>query len=175
MIARSRFGARLLAGAIDALAAFVLACLLVPTTGHWFASRAVVMLSIGSPDTFWRGPLPMVLGIFGTLVHGLPLSFLLVLLPEALFGAGLGKWLLGLDVRSEDGTPATARARLVRWTLKLAGFWIMVLALALGSVAVATVALAAGFVVFMAFLLSAAPGVSVLHDRLSRTAVCRRG
>ena len=101
-VKRTGFWFRVLSGTIDALVGLLLAMLLSGTTGRWFAGRSFVMLSIGSPDTFWRGPIPMVIGIFGVLVYGLPFALLLVLLPEALFGAGPGKWALGLAVASGD-------------------------------------------------------------------------
>ena len=168
------FGIRLLAGSIDAILGAVIALLLAGTMGRWFAARAVVMLSIGSPDTFWRGPIPMVLGILGNFVYGLPFALLLVLLAEALFGASLGKWLLGLTVRAADGTSAPTGSRILRWAVKCSGLWAMVLALVAGSLPVAIAAITAALIASAGFCLSIGSRSLALHDWLSGTAVHSR-
>ena len=177
-VKRTGFWFRVLSGTIDALVGLLLAMLLSGTTGRWFAGRSFVMLSIGSPDTFWRGPIPMVIGIFGVLVYGLPFALLLVLLPEALFGAGPGKWALGLAVASGDrGQPsdcdaASPRRRWLRWFIKCSGLWCMTLALALGNASIAGLACVASIVVLLGFLPAAGRACLALHDRLSQTAIC---
>ena len=169
---RRGFGVRFLAGGLDAVLGAVIALFLAGTLGRWFAGRAVVMLSIGSPDTFWRGPIPMVLGILGNFVYGLPFALLLVLLAEALFGASPGKWLLGLRVAAADGTSAPTGSRLLRWTVKCSGLWAMVLALVAGSCPVAVAAVTAALIISAGFCLSMGPRSLALHDRLFGTAVC---
>jgi uncharacterized RDD family membrane protein YckC len=153
----------------------VFSFLLSGTLGRWFAERAVVTLSIGSPDTFWRGPVPMVLGIFGTFVYVLPFSLLLVLLGEVFFGAGPGKWLLGLDVTAGDGSPAHAGRRFSRWTIKCSGPCGIALALALANGPLAISGVAATLVMLAGSCLAMGPRRLALHDRLSGTAVCSRG
>ena len=173
MTARRRgFGIRLVSAGVDFVFGIAVALLLTGTAGRWFARRAVVMLSIGSPDTFWRGPIPMVMGILGNLVYCLPFALLLALLGEVFFGAGPGKWLFGMRVTAADGTPAPPRRRLVRWTLKCSGLWIMVLALVLGSAYLAALALGAAVVALAGLCLAVSSGHLALHDRLSGTAVC---
>ncbi len=171
--ARRGLGVRVLAAVIDSVLGLVVALLLASTTGRWFAGRAVAMLSIGSPDTFWRGPIPMVLGILGPLVYGLPFALLLAWLPEALFGAGLGKWALRLRVGDGTGEPARAGSLWVRWAVKCVGLWGMGLALLLGNGPAALVALAAGVIVIAGFIPAAGRERRALHDRLSGTAVLR--
>ncbi len=166
------FAIRSLAATMDVLLGVVVAVLLWRTLGWYFAGRSVVMLSIGSPDTFWRGPIPMVLGLFGTVVYGLPFAVLLVLLPEALFGAGPGKWILALRVTTADGAPASAQSRWLRWIAKCSGLWLMVLALVVGSSVLAGVAVAAGVVTLAGFFLAIGRRREALHDRLAGTAVC---
>lgn len=129
------------------------------------------MLSIGSPDTFWRGPIPMILGVFGGFFYGLPFALVLALLPEALFDASPGKWLLGLRVAGASGATATPGRRLLRWSLKCSGAWIMVLALVAGSLQVAVAAISAGALALAGFSLVMGPRRLALHDRISRTAV----
>ena len=172
MTARRRgFGIRLASACFDFAFGIAVALLLTGTTGRWFAGRAAIMLSVGSPDTFWRGPIPMVLGVLGNFVYGLPFALLLALLGEVFFGAGPGKWLFGMRVAAIGGTTAPARKRLMRWTLKCAGFWIMVLALVLGSTCLAALALGAAVVALAGLGLAIGSGRQALHDRLSGTAV----
>jgi hypothetical protein len=170
---RTGFWLRVLSGAIDALVGLLLAMLLSGTTGRWFAGRSFVMLSIGSPDTFWRGPVPMVIGIFGPLVYGLPFALLLVLLPEALAGAGPGKWALGLSVAAPDCGEGPRGRRWLRWIIKCAGLWSMALALVLGSAPVAGLACLLAASVLLGCLPAAAGASLALHDRLAGTSVCR--
>ncbi len=167
---RRGFGIRLLASGIDAVFGVVVALLLSGTLGRWFAERAGVMLAIGSPDTFWRGPVPMMLGYLGSLIHGLPLAFLLVLLPEALFGAGPGKWVLGLSVAARDRA-ASPGARWLRWTIKCSGPVCMLLALLIGSAALAFIAIIATVIAGAGSLLALGSRSLALHDRLSGTSV----
>ena len=172
MTDRRGFAVRLLAATIDVVLGLVVAVLLWRTLGWYFAERSVAMLSIGSPDTFWRGPIPMVLGYLGTIVYGLPFALLVVLLPEALFGAGPGKWVLALRVTDADGAPASARSRWLRWIVKCCGLWLMVLALVVGSSVLAGVAVAAGAVTLVGFFPVIGRRREALHDRLAGTAVC---
>jgi hypothetical protein len=146
--------------------------LLSGTSGRWFAGRAAVMLSIGSPESSWRGLVPMVIGILGNLFYGLPFALLLVLIAEVLFAAGPGKWILRMSVTAQDGTCAPVGKRFLRWAVKCAGLWGAVLALSLGSGAAALVALASTAIVLAGFVPAAGPGRLALHDRLSGTAVC---
>ena len=167
-------GLRLLALAIDGVFALVIAVLLSSTTGRWFAGRSVVMLSIGSPDTFWRGPIPMMMGILGSLVYGLPFAALLVMLPEAILGVGVGKWAARLRIAAADGSPVGARTLWLRWCIKCAGLWGMTLALVLGWSPVAFLTLAASAVVIAGFLSVFGHKRLALHDRLSGTVVVRK-
>lgn len=172
---RARFGSRISAALIDAVLGGVLTLLLSGTSGHWFSERAVIMLSIGSPDTFWNGPIPYIIGVFGSVVYGAPFAFLLVTLSGAFFGATPGKWLLRLHVISADDRPATHRMLLVRWAVKSVGLWGLVVALVVGKSAVAAVAVILGAVVLLGFLAALGPTRQALHDRLAGTAVTSTG
>jgi hypothetical protein len=125
---------RLVAGAIDLLAALVLGIVLSNTPiGDFFARRAVVMLRIGATDTIWKGPIPMLMGIAGRFVYVLPLALLAVTLCEPVFGNSPGKAMLGLG-RGARGDPATPRAR--RWSrtlVRAAPWWGLTVALLTGS------------------------------------------
>lgn len=171
MSGRAGFLIRSAAGLIDGLIGVFLGLVLSGHSGWFFAGRAVVMLKIGSAGTIWKGPLPMVLGILGPFVYGLPFAILLVLLAEPLLESSPGGRLLGLRVRGDDGAKA-GRARLWRRTfLKTIGFWGLTLALILESWQAAVLFMAAGGVVFLGFFLVLAPSRQAFFDRLSRTAV----
>ncbi|MFH1501686.1 MAG: RDD family protein [Candidatus Eisenbacteria bacterium] len=168
---RAGLRARLLAALVDVVLGGALALLLSGSSGHWFSERAVVMLGIGSPDTFWNGPVPYVIGIFGSVVYGAPLAFALVSLSDALFGATPGKWLLKLRVASADGSPPSRTRLFARWALKHVCAWGLVLALVLGESLVAGAAIVLGAVVLVGSVAAGGPRRLALHDMLSRTAV----
>ncbi len=175
---RVGFGLRTLSSVIDFIFAALLALPLSRTLGEWFAERAVVMLAIGSPDTIWRGPIPMALGAIGELVYVLPLAWLLVLMPEIFFGAAAGKWILGIRILPatrvtlrSDRTPLVAG--FVRWAAKSAGLIAVTLALVLGSGVAAVVAFGVSVSVLAGFVVTVQPKSDALHDRLAGTTVVR--
>ena len=168
---RSGFGIRSAAGVLDGLLGVIVALLLAGTTGGWFAGRAVATLSIGSPDTLWRGPIPMIMGIFGSFFYGLPFALLLVLLSEALLDASPGKWLLRLRVVEVRGEPAPVGRRLLRWSVKCSGVWIMTLALVAGSLPLALAAVVAAVAVLAGSFMVTRSSRLAFHDRISGTAV----
>ncbi len=175
---RVGFGFRILSSAIDLIFAVLLALPLSRTLGEWFAARAVVMLSIGSPDTLWTGPIPMALGAIGELVYVIPLAWLLVLVPEIFFGAGPGKWVLGIRILPatrvtlrSDHTPLVSG--FVRWVVKSAGLIAVTLALVLGSGIAAVVAFGISVSVLAGFFVTVQPKSDALHDRLAGTTIAR--
>ena len=174
-VSQTLFGRGFLGGALDLIAGALVALLLSGTLGRWFAERAVIMLSIGSPDTSWSGPVPMLLGIFGNLVYTMPFSLVIVLLAEALFGAGPGKWLLGMQVAARDGSPAPARRRLLRWSVKCSGPALLLLALVSGEGLIAAVGVGALTAALAGFFVPLSTGRRALHDRVSGTAVTSAG
>lgn len=91
---RAGFWIRAVAAGLDAAAAFALSIVLAPSVGIFFARRAVVTLRIGEPGTLWRGPVPLMIGIFGEVFYLLPLTISLVWLLDPLTGA--------CDARAQD-------------------------------------------------------------------------
>jgi hypothetical protein len=166
---------RVMANAIDLLVGLVLGLALSNTiVGFFFASRAVVMLRIGAADTIWKGPIPMILGMLGPFVYGLPFAILLVLLAEPLTGTSPGKALLGLTiVPSGDGIPSR-RQRWRRAIVKATPCWGLTAALLTGSwvlaliVSIATVALLANVVV------SCFTAIRPVHEAWSATWLTRK-
>jgi len=165
---------RAAAALVDLACGGLLATLLARTTGLYFAERAVVTLRIGEPGTLWQGPLPMVLGIFGELVYGLPFALAVVALAGAAIGVSPGRAACGLEVRGADGRALSRLRRLGRSLVTTAGLWLLVAALAAGSGAVAVV----GALVTAAILVDGALGLrprgTRLVDRWTRTIVVRR-
>jgi hypothetical protein len=138
---------RLMAGAVDVMVGLVLGVVLSNTpVGFFFASRAVVMLRIGAPDTVWKGPIPMLMGIAGTFVYSLPFAFLLVAMIGPMAGNSPGKALLGIASDPRRDGAVSSRQRWSRafigaapwWGLTaalLTGSWVLALAFAIAAIA----------------------------------------
>ncbi len=163
-------GRRLAATAIDGCLGVALAILLATTpVGVFFAERAFVMFRIDSPDSVWKGTIPLVLGIFGEIAYTVPFAIFVVVATEALASRSPGKWMLGIRIAAEDGTARAApMRRSLRVAVKMVGVWGFVLGLLTGSWIVAVCCAAAGFVV-----IASAPFTRPLHDRASRTRVIK--
>jgi hypothetical protein len=168
------FVLRLSAAFIDALlgltAGFLLA---LGRIGNFFAERAVVMLRIGSPDTIWKGLIPMIMGILGPFVYSLPLAVFLIMLIEPLTGVSLGKRIVRLRIIPEEKVTLSSRERWARFAAKTVLFWGLVLALLLGSWVLALCSVVLGCLVLCSFLASFFFPLKPLHDLLSHTTVIK--
>ena len=162
---------RLLAALADGGLAVVLAWLLAPSSGRWFAERSIVMLNIGDPGTLWVGPLPLLLALLGPFVYGLPFAAALLLLAEPLFGAGPGHRLLRLEPRAADGARPPAGARWSRFLLKSSGPWLLTLGLVSGFWPLGALAVAAQLAFALGGLAAWGPARRALHDRWTGTTV----
>ncbi len=162
---------RPVAAAIDLALALALAAVLSPLSGVFFAERAVPTLHIGSPDTLWQGPLPMVLGIFGELVYGYPFALLLVLGREAFGGASPGKRLLRLRIEPMAGTAESWRMR--RFALKTSGLWLALGALLAGDWHLAALSALLITLVALTTLAALLTSTDPLYDRLAHATVRR--
>lgn len=171
---RAGFAVRAAAAAVDSIVAIALTFLLSSSAGMFFARRAVVTLRIGEPGTFWKGPLPFILGIVGEFVYLIPFAMLLVWVLDPLTSATIGKRLLRLRVRSIDGAAVSIGRRWARTAILSAGFWGWTLALLAGRWEIAAVATAAGAIVVVGTLAAIGPSSLALHDRLCGTSVLRR-
>lgn len=166
------FSLRLLAASIDALLGVVLGFLLsFSRIGNFFAERAVVMLKIGSPDTIWKGLIPMIMGILGPFFYVLPLSLLLVFLIEPLTGASLGKRILRLKIVLENKGVVSREKLWYRSAIKSVLFWGLVAGLLFGSWVVALCSVVLGFAVFCSIVLPLFSSCRPLHEALSQTSV----
>jgi len=156
---------------IDGAALLALTLFLGQLVGRFFSSRAAVMLRIGQPDTFWKGPLPMLIGMAGAFWFTIPFAALVLGAAEAVYGAGLGKALLSLRIRSADGSRAGGGRLFLRALLK----YLPALAVALGILLqlpeLALASLAAAAVTLLGFTLCLSPPRGALHDLIARTRV----
>jgi uncharacterized RDD family membrane protein YckC len=170
---RARFRRRAAAAAVDAALGCAVCLLFAKSAGVFFARQAFVTLRIGQPGTWWTGPVPLVLGMFGEVVYFLPFALFLAWLLDPLSGATLGKRLLGIRVRAANGTEASLGRRFTRTVVETVGLWGWTVAILLGSWQLVVLAFASGSVVLAGTLLALGrPGLT-LHDRLTGTCVYR--
>ncbi|MDP3178678.1 MAG: RDD family protein, partial [Spirochaetaceae bacterium] len=150
---RKGFRPRVAASLVDASLAAALAIILSRATGYFFAIKAAATLGIGEPDSSWKGPLPMLIGMFGIFFYGLPFSFLLVSLPEFFSGRGPGKLVFRLRVGGADGGSAGRGALLLRGAAKTLPWWGTCLAFCLESWPCAAASALASVVLLLGFFL----------------------
>lgn len=164
---------RLAAGLIDIGIGIVSALLLSSTLGMFFARRAVVMLRIGEPGTWWQGPVPLMLGVMGEVVYLLPVTLWLAWLVEPLTGATIGKRAFGLRICSDAGLPAESAALWSRSLVQTSGLWLITLGLLVGRWELAAVGVFALVVMTLGSLGAVGRTGRALHDRLTGTFVCQ--
>jgi hypothetical protein len=166
---------RLLATILDVLLGMVLGLLLSNSAiGSFFAGRAVVMLRIGSADTLWKGPVPMMLGILGTFVYVLPLAILLILLTEPLAGTSPGKIVFGLEIVPSGQAILSRKQLWCRSAVKTIFFWGLVVALLLGNWILAVCFTVLGLALLCNVALSLFFPLSPIHQSLSWTRVAHQ-
>ena len=171
MVKKKGFWIRLAASAVDLILGLILGLLLSKNIGFFFARLAVVMLKIGSPESIWKGPLPMIMGIFSTFFYVLPFSILLVLVIEGFSGASPGKFLFGMRVREKEGAAAAPKTLLFRSIIKTSGLWGMTISLLIGSWIAAIFSLAAICLILIGFFWVLGNSKMALHDRISGSGV----
>jgi len=163
---------RLLATILDVLLGVMLGLLLSNSVvGSFFATRAVVMLRIGSADTIWKGPIPMMIGILGTFVYVLPLAILLILLTEPLAGTSPGKVIFGLQIVPSGHAILSRKQLWCRSGVKTIFFWGLVIALLLGNWILAICFTVLGLALLCNMALSLFFPLRPIHESLSRTCV----
>jgi hypothetical protein len=152
----------------------VLGVLLANTgIGFFFAKRAVVMLKIGSVDTIWKGPVPMIMGILGPFTYVLPLAMLLVLLAEPLTGTSPGKSMLGLKIIPYNKAILSKKSLWCRTAIKSVFFWGLVVALLSGNWILALCATVMGCAVLCNMVLSLLFYIRPIHETQSQTCVTK--
>lgn len=156
---------------LDISFVILLTILLSRFTGKFFARRSVLMLKIGSPNSLWKGPIPMIISAAGYFFFGLPFSGFIIFLPEAFFGASPGKMIFGIRVRKIDGQKASLKLLILRYALKTIGAWGLMVSLIVANMYLAAFSFVAGCLVLVGSLLAIGPSKLTLHDRLVGTAV----
>jgi hypothetical protein len=165
---------RLIADILDLLVAAALAIALSNTgVGTYFASRAVVMLRIGAPDTLWKGPIPMMMGIAGTFIYALPIAILFVQLCEGAVGTSLGKAMLGVTIGPTANGMVSRRHAWRRAVIKSTPCWGLTLALLAGSWMLALVFAIVAVAMLGNFALALVTSTRPVHDAWSGTRVIR--
>jgi len=173
-VSANLFIRRLAATAIDMFLGGVLGLLLSNTAiGFFFASRAVVMLRIGSADTIWKGPVPMIMGILGPFVYVLPLSILLILLAEPLTGTSPGKRILGLKIILCNNATHSTKKLWARSAIKTIFFWGLVLAMLSGNWAIALCSVVLGCALLCNMVLTLLFPIKPLHEVFSHTSIIK--
>ena len=167
---------RLAADAVDLLAAAVLGVVLANTgVGFFFAMRAVVMLRIGAPDTIWKGPIPMIMGIIGTFVYTMPFAIMVVQLLEPLIRTSPSKALVGLTIVPTAGGAASRVQLWRRALIRAIPWWGLTVALLAGSWVLALIFSIVGVLMLGNFLLSLVTPIRPVDDAWSGTCVVRAG
>jgi hypothetical protein len=167
---------RVAANAVDLLAAGALGVVLANTgVGFFFATRAVVMLRIGAPDTIWKGPIPMIMGIMGTFVYTMPFAILVVQLLEPLTRTPPSKALVGLSIGSSGGAGVSRAQLWSRAMIRATPWWGLTIALLAGSWVLALIFSTVGVLMLGNFLLSLFTPIRPVDDTWSGTIVVRIG
>lgn len=167
---RAGLARRFAAGLVDGALGLLLAMLLAGSSGHYFAERAVDTFAIGSPGTIWKGPVPLVLGVLGTVGYGIPLALALVLLSEPLTGRTPGKMLMRLIVTGEEGGDVSPGALWIRAAVKTGPLFGFAVGLAVGAWLLAALSFGAGVLVLGACL-PVLGGSMTGHDSVAGTKV----
>ena len=165
---------RAVAALVDVIAGVVLCLLLSTSAGVLLSAGAVSAFEIGSPDTIWKGPIPMVISIHGSFFYGFPFALLLVWLTEPISGVTLGKFLFRLRVERADGEHGSRAALWKRTLVKTSGLWLMTLALLVGRWELLVLSAVAGCVTLLGLFLALGPTHRSLHDRIAGPCVVVR-
>jgi hypothetical protein len=168
---RGGFLTRLGILSLDLLFILILTVLLTRFTGKYFARRSVVMLKLGSPEGIWRGTIPMIISAAGYFFFGLPFSTFLVFLPEAFIGASPSKLIFRMRILENSSLHPHPKNLILRFVIKSASAWGLVLALLFGSLSLAIAFTAIGAVIFIGCFLALGSSKRSLHDRITNTAV----
>ncbi len=136
------------------------------TVGAWCAGRAVVALRVGEPDTWWRGPIPMLLGAVGNVV--------LVLMAAPLTGTTPGKALAGLEIIAGDGRPPGGTRLWRRFLVQAAGPLLLVAGLVTVRAGLLVAGTAVAALTVAGSVAALLPAGRTLHDLAGGTRIRRR-
>jgi len=163
---RVGFGARLGASIID----FIIICVVMLVVGLLTGASLLggLMGAGSSPDMADN----MAVGLGGAML----VMWLIALAYSSLEiwrAATPGKMILGLRIKSEDGSAAATNVLTTRWALKNGSSILTMLAGLLGLAVLSTVGTVWGLIVLLGFLLTLGAARQALHDKIAKSAVYR--
>ena len=147
---RIGFGKRVLAYCIDDGAVAIVLCVAIFIGSHFFG---------------------ILLAVVGSLLLYLPLCFVMLFILEVTKGASPGKMVLGIQIKSDDGSAAPMSRLLKRAALKHSFALLGLLSWLTGFSVVNTIASLLGFIVFLGCFMVLTADKQSLHDRFAGTAV----
>ncbi len=116
----------------------------------------------------------LIIGVIGGMlgvIAGILLTAALNILLEALTGQSIGKMMLGIINRNEDGSIANAMTLMLRAAIKYISTFMFVLFIMTEEVVLIGIGQIAGFVVFIGFFFILGDKKQGFHDMISKTAV----
>ena len=170
---RIGFGTRLGAFIIDAIIICIIAFILgmMGLAGGGILGAATGAAVGNSAEGALGGGI--VGAIMGFVAGAVIASFVYSLL-EAFTGLTIGKILLGIRVKNQDGTVGNTGLYLKRWAIKNISTLCSVAALITSMDFLSSIGSLCGLIIFIGFFLALRDNKQTLHDQLAKTAVFRK-
>ena len=111
------------------------------------------------------------MGALAGMALGAPLLGIAFAIWEGLTGAALGKMLLKVRIKSDDGRPAGTGKLLTRAAVKYSGSLLGLLAAISGVAVIGTLGSLTGLVIFVGFFFVLGQAQQAFHDMIAKTAV----
>jgi len=167
---RIGFGLRLGAAIIDGIVIFVAGLIVGAVVGGVFGAGA------GAAAGSAEGEAVVVGGILGALAGvtlGVGLLSLIWIVWEGITGAALGKRILKIRIKLEDGTPGKPDKLIARAAIKYSATLCGLIAAVTGIAAIGTLGNLAGFAIFVGCFFVLGQKRQAFHDMIAKTAVYR--
>ena len=166
---RIGFGVRCVASVVD----LFMMVLLSVAGGLFFGSLAGGSTMVARATESLEVPIGIAL-VIGAILGGFMVSAFLYSLIEGMTGSSVGKWLMNIQVRAEDGRTASLETLMTRWVIKTGISPLGFVALVVGSDWLSTLNSWTGFIAFVGCFMALGAPRQALHDRLAKTAVFRK-
>jgi uncharacterized RDD family membrane protein YckC len=164
-----RFGALLIDGIIISGIAFIIG--MMGLAGGGILGAATGAVAGNSAESAVGGS---IIGAVLGFIAGVTIAAFIYSLIEAFTGFTLGKLLLGLRVKNEDGTEGNTSLYLKRWALKNIGTVCNIVSMATGMMFVSSIGGLLGVIMFIGCFFALGEKKQALHDTLAKTAVFRK-
>lgn len=168
---RIDFGKRLGAYILDAIFNLVGGIIIGLIAGATLAAYFFNDLSVNMGEDDIGG---LIIGVIGGMlgtIAGMLITAALNILLEALTGQSIGKMILGIINRNEDGSIANTLTLMLRAAIKYISTTMFILFLITGESSLIGIGQFAGFVVFIGFFFILGEKKQGFHDMISKTAV----